>query len=165
MYNDVHVHAIRASGGVHVFVEGIGQAMCISCTLIKSCNYYIILAHVQLALSPHIHMQLCDANDLSSILEVSSSLSDCVEVPLQSSANVFAVSINTNTVDISTQTSDSMGCTCKCLEVLKKLDSIFECLSALQDEMALRSRDNDDTRNRCISIEMKLDKMVDYIFT
>ena len=52
---------------------------------------------------------------------------------------------------------------CRCTEVLTKFDSILVCLSAIQDEISLQHCDNDSTRKRCTSIEVKTGQNVTFL--
>ena len=91
--------------------------------------------------------------------EVSSSDSDSEgEVKLTSSPNVITVSCCENMVDVSIQTVKPV--TCKCDEVLHKLDEVLDGLNHLQDELCTQSCDLLDVRNRCLLIEKQMDRMV-----
>lgn len=64
-------------------------------------------------------------------------------------------------IEVSTQTVQTeKPVTCRCDEVVQKLEEVLEGLNHLQDELRTQSCDLLDVRNRCLLIEKQMDHMV-----
>ena len=83
------------------------------------------------------------------------------EVKLTSSPNVITVSCCENMIDVTTQTVQTLKpVTCRCDEVMQKLEDVLDGLNRLQDELCTQSCDLLDVRNRCVLIEKQMDHIV-----
>ena len=82
-------------------------------------------------------------------------------VKLISSPNVITVSCCENVADVTTQT-ETLVVSCRCDEVLQKLEEVLDGLNHLQDELCTQSCDLMDVRNRCLLIEKQVDHWVEH---
>ena len=89
------------------------------------------------------------------------------EIPVHSTKNIIAISFSTNTTDASTQTLDTQQCTrtCRCDQVMKKLDTILDVLTNIGDELASHGSDIYEIRLKSEAIQDKLEQqLVSYMY-